>query len=230
MTKSELKKLNDRELVTLIKSIENKEKSYTYNLACEVLIERYEQQIHKNWWKLRAQMNNSQIVDSLEEEYYSEAKEAFWTAIQKINLDKVRDDNWKCVGWVDFYLRNVRTKLIKDTLQKGKMKSLTSMKEDEGVDESQMVDPDVESAYWEESGYKTEPSYAYEITEANDICANAIAYCKNAWDGYKNQIFDYLREGKTRAEIAKIMKENPMKIYQVATNMKNDMKKALGIN
>lgn len=229
MTKAELKKLNDRELVSLIKSMPEKEKSYQYNLACEVLMERYEQQIHKNWWKLRAQMNNSQIVDSLKEEYYSEAQEAFWTAIQKINLDKVRDDNWKCVGWVDFYLRNVRTKLIKDTLQKGKIKSLNSMKEDEGEDESLMVDPDVELAYWEDAGYKTEPSYAYEITESNDICANAIAYCRDEWDSYKNQIFDYLQAGKTRAEIAKIMNENPMKIYQVASNMKKDMKKALGI-
>lgn len=229
MTKSELKKLNDRELVSLIKSLENEENNYLYNLACEVLMGRYEQQIHKNWWKLRAQMNNSQIIDSLKEEYYSEAQEAFWTAIQKINLDKVRDDNWKCVGWIDFYLRNVRTKMIKDTLQKGKIKSLTSMKEEEGVDESLLVDPDVELAYWEDIGYKTEPSYAYEITEANEICANAVAYCRNGWDSYKNQIFDYLQEGKTRAEIAKIMGENPMKIYQVATNMKKDMKKALGI-
>ena len=221
--------MNDFQLVSIIKNSNPNKDSYEYNLAAKVLFERYEQQIHKNWWKLRAQMNGSQLVDSLKEEYYSEAQEAFWTAIQKINLDKVRDDNWKCVGWIDFYLRNVRTKLIKDTKQLSKSKSITSMKEDEGEDESLVVDPDVEISYWESEGFRNEPSYAYEITEANNICANAIAYCRDEWDSYKNQVFDYLQAGKTRAEIARIMDENPMKIYQVTTSMKKDMKKALGV-
>lgn len=229
MTENDFKKMNDYQLVSIIKNSDPDNQTYEYNLASKVLFERYERQLHKNWWKLRAQMNGSQLIENLKEEYYSEAQEAFWVAIQKINLDKVRDDNWKCVGWIDFYLRNVRTKLIKDTKLNSKSKSITSMKEDEGDDGSLIVDPDVEIAYWESEGFRREPSYAYETMESVGNCENAVAMCKAGWSNYKNEIFDYLQEGKTKTEIAKIMNENPMKIYQVTTSMKKDMKKALGV-
>lgn len=227
MTETEMKSMNDRMLVTLVKT--TAPGSMDYEKASKVLVERYEPQIHRNWWRLSASMNNSTIVQSIKEDYYLEAYEAMWTAIQKIDLNEIKNDKWQAVGYIDFYLRNVRTKMSKEILRKGKTKSVTGVKAAEGDDNSQVVNPDVEIAYWESEGFRTEPSYSCEVTEAEEHCSNAINSCLSMWTDLEKKIFDYLQRGFTRAEIARITKENPMRIYELATSMKKDMKRALGI-
>ena len=121
---NDFKKMNDRRLVTIAKKDVVAERK---NKAVEVLLNRYERQLYKNWYRLRTEMNNSDLVLSIEDEYFEEAREAFFTAIQKVDLNKIENDNWKLVGMVNWYLLNVKTKLRKEILNKAKVKSLNHM-------------------------------------------------------------------------------------------------------
>lgn len=223
MTIDEAKNLNDRTLVTLIKDPNTSD--YLFELASNVLVNRYEKQIHKNWWVLQKQMNNSSLVNNLKDEYYSEAWEAFWTAIRKIDVSKIKDDKWKCVGYTDFYLKNVRTKLIKETKKNGKIKSTSSM--DTEDPENLTIDSDVERAYWEQTGYKREPSFSYEVSEAEEDCREAVKRCIEKWSPLERQIFYLLEEGHSKTEIARKLNESSGKIYGAVNRMKKDLKKEL---
>lgn len=227
MTSEELKKMNDRDLVTLVKTLTPG--SIEYERVCNVIVDRYEPQIHRNWWRLSASMNNSTIVQSMKEDYYLDAYEALWIAIQKIDLNEIKNDKWQAVGYIDFYLRNVRSRFAKEILRKGKMKSVTGMKAGEGDDNSQVVDPDVEDAYWTNEGFRSEPAYSYEVTEAEERCSKAIDTCMEGWTDLEKKIYNYLQNGFTKAEIARITKEPAMRVYQLANTMKRDMKKALNV-
>ena len=156
MITNNFKKMTDRELVTIIKTTKDRT---IMNRAFNTILERYERQIHKNWLKLKAQLNGSSYVMSMESEYYSEAYEAFYNAIQKVDLNKIENDKWKLVGMSNWYLTNVRTKMINDIIKKAKVKSITHM-HDVNEDETSAIDPDVEKAYWETEGYKNDPLYA----------------------------------------------------------------------
>ena len=223
MTFEEARNLNDRSLITLIKDPGTPRE--LFELASHVLVERYEKQIHKNWWVLQKQMNNSTLINSLKDEYYSEAWEAFWTAIQKIDISKIRDDKWKCVGYTDFYLRNVRTKFIKETRKNGKLKSTSSM--DTEDPDNLTVDSDVERAYWEQSGYRSEPGFAYENVETTQECQEAVRRCLDRWSPLERRIFYLLEEGESKVEIARKLEESSGKIYSAVNRMKRDLKKEL---
>lgn len=217
-------KMNDRELVTLIKTTKNKE---VFNRAFNAIFARYERQVHKNWFKLRAQMNNSDLVNSMEDEFYSEAREAFYTAIQKVDLDKIKNDKWKLVGMSNWYLTNVRTKMINEILKMSKVKGLTHM-HDVAEDESSAIDPDVEIAYWEQEGYKDDPLYACEAQDREDRCLNAIENCKrNKWSDIELKIFEGLLKRQKKAEIAASIGCNVAKVYSLSNKMRDDIMVAL---
>ena len=217
-------KMTDRDLVTIIKTTDN---DVIFNKAFNVIFTRYERQIHKNWLKLRAQMNNSDLVNSIEDEFYSEAREAFYTAIQKVDLNKIENDKWKLVGMSNWYLTNVRTKMINEILKMSKVKNLSHM-HDVAEDESSSIDPDVEIAYWEQEGYKDDPLYACEIQDREKRCLTAIENCKKTkWSDIELKIFDGLLNRQKKAEIAKTIGCNVSKVYSLSNKMRNDIMVAL---
>lgn len=227
MDKIYLKKMKDRDLVIIIQ--DNTTTRKDFNLASEVLLERYEPQIHKNWWKLRGQLNGSSIVESLKDEYYSEAYEAFFTAIRKIDLAKIRDDNWKLVGYADFYLRNVRAKLCKQCLKMAKSKPLDSMI-DINEDSRLSADPDVELAYQESEGFKDIPEYLCIKNDEENRVNNIVKKVYEGWNEKRKFIFRELMKGKTKATIARELNIKNMVIYNNCLKMKEDLKKAFGKN
>jgi len=214
----------DRELIRIIKNPDTPES--IYQKACEEILDRYSRQIHKNWWVLQKQMDNSDIINSLKEDYYDEAYEAFFKAIQKTDISKIENDNWKFVGMLKWYLANVRKKLILETKKQSKFKYLSTMSllEDE---ESNTIDSDVEKSYQNEYGYKHDPSYIYEITEGENNCKSGIKKCLENWTDDEKSIYKLLEQGNSKATVAKLLGIEPNKIYSITNKMCKDMKMAL---
>ena len=225
MTINDYTHMPEIELIRIIKNPKSKETEY--NLACEVLIKKYEKMIHYHWWKLQQELNKTGYVESVKEDYYDEAYEALFKAITKVDLDRITDENFKILQLASWYITNVRTKLRKKVLKNvSKNKSLVTinLKED---DESLTCDPDVEKAYNDQIGYKTDPIYSYEIQEGEDNCRNAVRECFNIWDDEQRKIYEYLEKGKNKTEISQMMGLPVTKVYTLTKKMKSDMKKIL---
>lgn len=225
MTDERYSKMLDRDLIALIKDPNTKE--YTYQKACETILDRYSRQIHKNWWVLQKQMNASGIVNSLKEDYYDEAYESFFKAIQKTDLDKIENDNWKFVGMLNWYLANVRKKMIREATAKGKTKGLSTMSLIEDEDSS-TIDSDVESAYQASEGYKNDPAYAYEAKNSEILCQKGLDHCLHTWTEKERKIYGLLERKHSRASIAQIMNMPPSKVYSITRKMYSDLKEAIG--
>jgi hypothetical protein len=226
ITENDLKKMKELDIIRLIKNPETSRRDY--NTAIEFLLKRYDNMIHKHWWTLQRQLNKSTIVNSLKEEYYSRAYDAFLTAIQKVDLNRVYDDKFKLMQLLSWYLTNVRTTLIKNALKKSKEKSMYSMNQFRD-DDTPTVDRDVEEAYQEQEGYMMDPAYALEVAEGEANCERAIKECMSKWDNQKKDIFRMLLEHKKKPEISKELGLKPSKVYMEVNKMKEDLKISLGV-
>lgn len=223
-----IRSLNDRDLLSLIKDKNTSDSDY--QTSCEVLLNRYTKQLYKNWWVLERQLVKLGNKTVTKEDYFDMAYEAFFIAIQKIDLSKIENDNWKFVGMLNWYLTNVRTKIIKEVKNKwSKTKSLINVALKEN-DESSTIDYDVEQKYQETEGFKNEPEYVYEISESIENCKNALEECMNKWNDFEKRIYKLLESGESKAGVARKLDMEPSKVYQVTKKMSNELKKALGYN
>lgn len=216
------------EVIKIVKDPNTSERDY--NLAAEFIIKKYEKMIHKHFWLLQKQLNNSTYVEAIKDDYYDEAYEALFKAIQKVDTDRVYDEKFKLLQLASWYIGNVRTKFIKQILKKNsKTKSIMTMSLDED-ENSNNLDPDVEKAYNEKIGYKYDPVYSYEIKEGEENCILGLNNCLKVWDKEEKKIFKMLENGKTKVEIANSMKVKPSKIYSITNKMSKDLKKELDYN
>ncbi len=225
---SELKDLNDRDLISIIKDVNTP--NFTYQRCCEILLDRYEKQMYKNWWVLQRQLNKLGNRTVTQEDYFDLAYEAFFIAIQKTDVSKIENDNWKFVGMLNWYLTNVRTKIIKEVKNKwSRTKSLVNMalKDNES---SSVVDTDVEMHYQESEGYKLNPEYEYEMSEGYNNCSKSIEACMKNWSDFEKDVFHLLEDGNSKAEISRILKVEPSKVYCASKKMCKELKKHLKYN
>ena len=219
ISKTKMKKMND---VELLRIYNNPECAKEKENAIETLWLRYQSQIHNNWWKLQRQMNNIDAVNNLKDDYYSEAEEVFLTAISKIDLNKIEDDNFKCVGMLNWYLTNLRTKIIKTIKKTPYTKSISMMSSSENPD-AMTVDSDVEDAYWSNEGYMTEPSYVLEMDETQKLYEKIIDECKKYWTDTEKEVFEKMLEGKKKAEIIKSLNIESNEYNTSVRRIKNDL-------
>lgn len=214
-----MKKMNDVELLRIYNNPEcDKDKEN----AISTLWLRYQSQIHNNWWKLQRQMNNLDMVNMLKDDFYSEAEEVFLVAISKIDLNKVENDNFKCVGMLNWYLTNLRTKIIKTIKKTPQTKSISLMSTSENPD-NLTVDTDVEESYWNNEGYKNEPSYVMEMNETQKIYEKIIDECKKHWTNTEKEVFEKMLEGKKKAEIIKSLNMESNDYNSSVRRIKNDL-------
>lgn len=226
ITENDLKEMKELDIIRLIKNSNTSRRDY--NTAMEFLMKRYDNMIHKHWWTLQRQLNKSSIVNSFKDEYYSRAYDAFLTAVQKVDLDRIYDDKFKLMQLLSWYLTNVRTTIIKSALKKGREKSIYSMAQFQD-DNTPTVDRDVEEAYQEQEGYMMDPAYALEVAEGEANCERAIKECMKKWDDQKKSIFKLLLEHKNKPEISKELGLKPSKVYMEVNKMKEDLKISLGV-
>lgn len=217
-------KSSDYDLLVVLKA--SPKKSRNFEIIMAVLWDRYLPQVHKNWWELQRQMNNLTAVNLKKTDYYSDAMEAFTIAIDKIDLDRVENDKFKCVGMINWYLTNVRTKIIKQIKKAPQQKSLDMMNRS-GNEDSMTIDSDVEQAYHESEGYRLEPEYQMDLAESDRQTRVAINRCKSRWCWEESFIFDRFYEGKKRTEIAREVGIPVEKVSNMLTKIKNDLRKEL---
>lgn len=223
---NDFKKMKDAELLRILKAEDVT--GQVRNDVMTTLYMRYNNQIHKNWHRLSSQCGNDNTILSMREEYYDAADEAFCVAISKIKLEKIKDDKFKCVGMVDWYLKNLRKKLKKIHDEKKMEKSTNNMRNDSDEIIS-AIDLDVEESWWRDDGYTSSPEYVVDVKVGEEICDSAINECMKKWSPFEREIFTLLEKGNSRAEIARIMNEKPIKVYNTTKSMKSDMVKALGL-
>lgn len=192
------------------------------NKVLSILWERYQPQIHKNWWKLQRQMNNLDTVNMMKDDYYDEATEAFLVAISKIDLSRVENDNFKCVGMLNWYLTNVRTKIIKKIKKLPPTKSLSYMNSIDS--DTNKVDSDVEESYWDNEGFMNDPSYALEKKIKDELYNKVISECQKKWGRIENIIFRELIDGKKKSEISKELDLSDKNIRIAVNRIKTDLK------
>lgn len=219
MNRKDFEKLTDRELVTIRKTSPSLEMR---NLAGEALFIRYERQIHKHWQKLCNQLNRIPAVYAVQEDYYDEATEAFLNAIEKTDLSRIENDNWKFVSMFNWYLSNVRTKIIRLVNKRGFIKSLNHMHLI-ADDDSSEFDPDVEISFWESEGHKLDPSIILENKESFSNTNRAIDRCKTKWTTLEIEIFNRLQNNQPKQEIAKSLNLTSSKLYSVIRGLKHDI-------
>ena len=228
LSNDNLKKMSELDIIKLIKNPETS--SRDYNLAANFIINKYSPMIHKHWWMLQRQMNSSSIVNSFKDEYYLEAYEALFKAIQKVDLSRIYDGKFKLMQLASWYISNVRAKYIRETKKKLKIKSIDSLNDLDRNNVNISADPDVEISYWENCGYKESPEYQVcEIQEGEAICRRAIKYCMKKWTPIERQIFKQLQKGVNKNEIARVLNISSIKVYNKISKMKQDMRLALQI-
>lgn len=220
-----LKDLNDRDLVVLAQNDKDKK---VKDKAIEVLLQRYQIQINKNWYILRKQFNDSALIRSFEDDYFSKAYEAILTSISKINIDKIYDDKWKLLQYNSFYLKNVRTSIAKLMEKASKVKSLDHMTFTVNGNEG-AVDYDVETAYQEKAGYKDNPEYILLEKEKEEETKSIIYKRRELWSEEKKFIFDLFIKGVPEKEIAQKLNKPRSYIYNKISWLKKDLKKAFNI-
>lgn len=200
------------------------------NKACKILLDRYEKQIHKNWWILTKQMKNSYNVLSIKEEYYSEALEYFYKAVLAVDMSKIENDSWKFVGYFNFYLRNLRTKLIKEIIKDSAVKSLYQ-KNESLTSSSLNINRDVEMIAYQNNhdnnNLKFDPLEEAEKSETQLNCNKIIKNLYDSWDSTKQQIFIGLRDGLTRIQIAEKLERKPGYISNIAKKMQHQVAEEL---
>lgn len=221
--------MNDRELITYIKhNRADNEPWVNYNKAVTALWERYQNQIHNNWHKLVKVLGGSDLVLSKHGDFYDEAQEAFMTALTKIDLNKVENDNWKFVGYLNFYLTNLRTKLHREIKKETAFKPIDSMS-DLDEDCALSADLDVEEAYRESDGFRYEPEYVLEQREGEENCKRALRECLNKWTDTQKEIYRRLVNNEKKLDISKALNIPTPRLYAECNKMKRDLKLSLGI-
>lgn len=225
--KNVFENMKDSDLVVYINNSRDNEPWCNYNKAVEALWKRYQNQVHRNWHKLCKALEESGNILSLHDDFYEEAQEVFLKALEAIDISKIRDNDWKFVGYFDYYLRNLRTRFHKEVKKMSNMKSIDSLCID-GV--SSFNDPDVEISYWRNEGYKYSPEYALEESEGEERCKEAVNKCMASWNETQRKIFSLLLECAKKKDISKTLNIPLQRVYVECNRMKNDMKKFLGVD
>lgn len=213
--------MTDRELVTKIKAADASEKKVLEG----VLFTRYEKFLYKNWAVLRRQMNNSPEIINMEGDFKSEAYLALKKALKAVNLDKIRDDNWKFMGYYGFYLKNARNKMISNHLSKYANETSLFIPGEGGAD---VAITDFNQGVVVSECTKYDPPSVLEFMEGENNCNRAINSCMKKWDEKRRSIFRMRQAGVSKSNIARELGVHPATITYYLTGMKKDMEKELG--
>lgn len=218
------KNMSDRGLIQIINNASTTENEK--NLVVTEFIRRYDSQINKNWWVLSRQFGGKEIVNNYREEYYSSAYEAIYTAINKINLEKIEDDNWKLLQYSSFYIRNARNKIAKKIIKQFKVRPLDNLSYiNDDPTKDNKADPEVEKAYEENVGYKYNPETIVVEKEVNRIKWDITLKHYENWDDTYKRAFNLLKEGNTKKETARLMGISSNALVRILRNMRKELQK-----
>lgn len=216
--------MNDRKLLEALKG--NPSVAEKKELE-EELWERYQNLVHKNWNILRKQMNNSSQIWAAQDDYYSDAYIAMKKCIKAIDLNKIENDKWKFVGYYRFYLKNVRSKIIKDISRLARTEKSMVLETDS---HGEISLADIAMAHNDNFTVYDDPADLLVKKESQDHCDNAVDVCKKSWNEVRNKIYRLREEGVNKRAIATELGVHPATITYYMRGMKKDIEEALGLN
>jgi DNA-directed RNA polymerase specialized sigma24 family protein len=196
--------MNDRELMIQAKK-GNRE-------AMDTLWKQYEMLVHKQWHVLRRQMNNSSLIKQHEGDFYSDAYISFRKAVDAVDLKKIRDDNWKLLGYFKWYLQTLRNNTIKHLLQVNAHEESLYIFDAES--QTDMLRPDVERLE-----HVDVPAEIDMKESLGKISAN--------WSPKRKYVLQRRLEGVPKKEIAEEMGNHPAMVTFLLRGMKKDLDKKL---
>lgn len=213
--------MNDRNLLISLKASPSEEERKHLE---SMLWERYQRLIHKNWGVLKRQMNNSSQVLSKEDDYFSDAYIAMKKCIDAIDLSKVEDDNWKFIGYYRFYLRNVRSNIIRTINKEYHNECSLTVEADEHHEVSLA---DLMLSRSQELINSNDPAEITINNEEQRVCDLAVTHCMQGWNDIRKQIFSLREEGVPKKKIADRLHVHPATITYYMKGMRTDLEKAL---
>jgi hypothetical protein len=212
----------DREILTTLKN-----PSATIDelrTAEEELWLRYKMMVNKNWNILANQLDHSAAVLDAEDDFRSEAFFAMKKAVAAINLDKIRDDNWKFLGYYRLYLKTVRGQFIKNIKRAHKQERSLYAPALKGSGEILITDNDQSLI---EDSASMDPLQVALHNESETQVNAAIAACLVKWDSKRKQIFEMRERGMSKGAIAKLYEVHPATITHYLNSMRMDLEQLM---
>ncbi len=210
--------MSDRQLVISIKK--SLSQSHTQQLE-HILYTRYKNFVHKHWHALTRQLNSSALVQDVKEDFYSESYVSFSRALAAIDITKIRDENWKFLGYLGFYLSNQRNTFAKKIIKK--------YQEETPIE---VLEPTKDhSVYLSDVAEKGIVLSAEDEFLQNDQRRRfwlGLNYCKDRlWGGVENQIFNLREQGKSIKAICDTLDISPWKFNKLLNKMKNQLDRVI---
>ena len=217
-----LTNLSELEIIKKIKYSANK---HEYNQACSIILKRYTNLINKQWSTLCKQIGYPGWTNNYKDDFFSLSYEAVLKAATKVDLNKVKD-NFLLVQLASWYVCNVRKELTKKILKIEPLtESIYMINNDirSNSDDVLVVKPYVEQAFYNSTGYQDQPEYKYFKKLDENNCEISINECLKKWDSIECEVFDYLCNGKSKVEIAKLLNIPKARIYYISKKMQKDL-------
>ena len=183
-----------------------------------VLWDRYQNLVHKHYHIMERQMNHSPQVKEQRDDFYSESYLAFRKAVRAVDLEKIRDDKWKFVGYFRFYIMNLRNDMINQIVRKYHHEKPMVVVSDS---EQELNRSDLQVSL-EEGQYGSTEEILNRIAEEQ-----ATKICFQKWDTKKKFIFNQKKNGLNNTEIAKLLDVNCATITYHMQNMAKDFREAI---
>lgn len=211
--------MNDRQLITAIKTTSNSDKVREMR---HVLYARYERFVHKHWQSLARRMNHSAAVLSVKNDFYAESYIVFEKALNAVKLSKIKDDKWKFLGYYGFYLSTLKNRFANGVVEKynnettlevpsdvtgGKSVILSDLAESGQVEsaEEEIIRKDHQRRFW-----------------------SALAHCQaTLWSKDKNVIWERRANGVSIKDTCSELGISTWKFNKILTEMKSELDRCI---
>lgn len=213
-----LERLNDRDLVTKIKTTTNKEEEKN---ARHVLYRRYERFVHKHWHSLSSRMNRSTAVMELKNDFYAESYIVFERALQAVKISKIRDSKWKFLGYYGFYLSTLKNNFAKGVVNQ--YHNETSIEVPVAATSKSVILSDMSEA-------GIVPSAEDEVIQKDQRRRfwSALTQCQSTvWDETKRTIWDRRAAGVSIKETCEELGISTWRFNKILSEMKSQLDSAI---
>jgi hypothetical protein len=223
-----LSELTDREIVRRIK--EGGDSPAAQQLIYH-LYRRYDLFVHKHWGYVMRQLRG-RVSSDIRDDFYSESYIAFIRALNAVSMSKIRDDNWKFLGYYGYFLLNKRKNFIKEILER--------RREELPLHKTKTPSDQVTGAYITEDDFHKfnvhQPVLKHTISltrSGEELCIqkdisskvySAIKNCKDTvWSEEERQIFTMKERGESPSTIRSTLNMSLWKYNKAWSKIKEDL-------
>ena len=212
---------SDRQIVTAIKTTPGT--PYAQELTYE-LYQRYLNFVHKHWHALSRTLNASHLVLDIKDDFYSESYVSFTKALNATNITKIKNNNWKFLGYFGFYLSNQRKTFAKRLIQKYHMETPLEVSEvSDGAGEKTILLSDISL-----QGATASAEESFIEDDSRRRFWSGLSYCRESlWSSTEKHIFDMREKGESIRAICDKLQISPWKYNKILATMKDQLTQSI---